>query len=820
MSYKLTPIMQQYKKLKAENQDCVLLFRLGDFYEIFFEDAIIISKVLGLVLTSKGKDENNKPIAMCGIPWHTIENYLPKLVKKNFKIAIAEQIETPEEAKLRGHKYIERKIIRILTPGTLTDDNLLTSIKSNFLLSINMSKQNEFDLAGCDISTGEFFIGQTKDLLTDIFTLNPAEIIYKEEIAEIEIIKTIRNLFKTTPINNRLYKRADIDKIIKKYFNDINATNSIIMLAAYLFNTQRDSNLIFKKPYVYNEKKQLLIDSSTWKNLEIDSVLNEGGICLFDILNYTKTPFGARRLHFLLRSLSSDINEIETRQNHIKHLTNNIDLLTKLQNLLNNVPDVERSIQRLLVGRAFPRDLKNILNFLLILPKFKQLALLLDNEFSKQVQNLNSNEELAKKLNSALKEELPVFFRDGGLIKQFFNKDLDNLKKLSANTKKIIADLQLEYSKITDTTLKIKYNNILGYFIEISSNKADALFNNDLFIHRQTLSGVTRFTTTKLIDLDNNIKNASDKILALELEIIDDFIKEIKDKHETIIEAINLMANIDVYLSLAYCAHIYLWVCPKLTTNKCFEVKGGRHPVIEYALKQQGNYFIKNDCILNKQKIAILTGPNMAGKSTYLRQNAIIVILAHLGSFVPADSATIGLCDQLFSRVGASDNLATGQSTFMLEMVETANILNKATSESFIILDEIGRGTATFDGMAIAQAILEYLNTLNTRTLFATHYHELTKISSNLINTQCLTSEIKNYNGDVIFMHKIVNGVANKSYGIFVAKLAGIPISITNRAEQILQDLETTNKNTEQKLIIKKSEQEETTENIEQLTLF
>ena len=403
---------------------------------------------------------------------------------------------------------------------------------------------------------------------------------------------------------------------------------------------------------------------------------------------------------------------------------------------------------------------------------------------------------------SALADELPTFFRDGNVIKSGFNLALDNMRNLSNGAMETIAKLQAKYINTTNVNnLKIKYNNILGYFIEVPSSKADILMAPESgFIHRQTMAGNMRFTTPELIDLDNDIRSASEKATAIESEIITDLINKIQSIQTDLMDTADLIADVDVWLSLAECADLYSWVRPTITTNNEFNIVGGRHPVIEYVLRQNGNNFVKNDCDLNTKPVALLTGPNMAGKSTYLRQNAILIVLAHLGSFVPATSATIGICDQLFSRVGASDNLAAGQSTFMVEMVETANILNRATKESFIIFDEIGRGTSTFDGMAIAQAVLEYLNELSPRTLFATHYHELTQLvdSENLNNVSCLTIDVREHNNDIIFLHKIISGVANRSYGIAVAKMAGMPEKVLNRAEQVLENLENIKDNNHQ----------------------
>ncbi|MCQ2574827.1 MAG: DNA mismatch repair protein MutS [Alphaproteobacteria bacterium] len=797
---KLSPVMQQYINLKSENPDALLMFRLGDFYEAFFEDAKIVSSTLNLVLTHRGTDSDGEDVPMCGIPWHAADNYFGRLVKAGFSVALVEQMETPAEAKQRGHKFIERKIVRVLTPGTLTDENLLVPTNSNFLISVFPLSANSFDIAGCDISTGELFIGTSNSIIDDMTRINPAEIIYPEKYAEQPIIKKLRTIYKTTPVYERLYIRSDINQIVLKTFNNYTQNNSDIsaltILAGYLFNTQRGTNINFRAPYIFKSGKQLIIDSATWKSLEIDHPLNDGGCCLLDVIDKTKTAAGARKLRSYLRTIPSDKDLIISRQNHISHLLSSKGLLTEVESILSNVPDIDRSLSRLLSGRGTPRDLKCVSDFLTALKPIKTIGEKLDSVLSIKFLNINLHEDLTYELNRALNDELPTFFRDGNIIRKGFDSSLDEMRNLSTGAIDTISSLQAEY--ITQTginTLKIRYNNILGYFIEVPASRADSLMSIDSgFIHRQTMSGNVRFTTEKLINLDNNIRSASEKASAIEADIITKLINKIHNISEDLMLTADLISDVDVWYSFSLCAQIYSWTKPVISTNTDFNIVGGRHPVIEYVLRKTGDNFVKNDCDLCKKPIALLTGPNMAGKSTYLRQNALLIILSHIGSFVPATQASIGICDQLFSRVGASDNLAAGQSTFMVEMVETANILNRATKQSFIIFDEIGRGTATFDGMAIAQAVLEHLNTLQSRTLFATHYHELTNLVGNdkLSNISCLTIDVMEHNNDIVFLHKIISGIANRSYGIAVAKMAGMPDKVVTRAEEILEKLENT----------------------------
>lgn len=794
--------MQQYVDMKAENPDALLMFRLGDFYEAFFDDAKTISDVLSLVLTARGTDGDGENIPMCGIPWHAADNYFGRLVRDGFKVALVEQMETPAQAKARGHKYIERKVIRVLTPGTLTDENLLNPKSSNFLIAVMPTDAGRFDIAGCDISTGEFFVGTTADIIDDLVRINPAEVIYPASLAEDKIIMQMRDVFKTTHVYEKLYTRTDIAQIVSRVFGGAvdgtatNAQSAIALLAGYLFNTQRGANITFRAPSVFKAGAQLLIDSATWKSLEIDAPINDGGACLVDVLDKTKTAAGARKLRGYLRTLTADANEIRARQEHIGHLILNRDVSGLVAATLSSIPDVGRSLNRLMSGRGTPRDLRHVSDFLIELPNAQMLGARLDDALRARFENINTHDGLAVELKSALADELPTFFRDGGVIRDGFNPSLDHMRGLAHGAKETIAGMQAQYAAQTGVhTLKIKYNNILGYFIEVPSARADTLMAPESgFIHRQTMAGNMRFTTAKLIDLDNDVRSAAEKSAGIEADIVSSFIERIREIADDLLATADLLADMDVWYALAAAADEYSWVRPDITDDNAFDITGGRHPVIEWVLRRSGDNFVKNDCNLNAKSIALLTGPNMAGKSTYLRQNALIVVMAHLGSFVPASRARIGICDQLFSRVGASDNLAAGQSTFMVEMSETANILRRATRRSFIIFDEIGRGTATYDGMAIAQAVLEFLDNMRPRALFATHYHELTALvgdgDGKLNDVACLTIDVREHNNEIIFMHKIVSGVANRSYGIHVAKMAGMPAAVVARAECVLAALE------------------------------
>ncbi|MDR0804126.1 MAG: DNA mismatch repair protein MutS [Rickettsiales bacterium] len=771
-SAKLSPIMRQYLDMKDENPGAVLLFRLGDFYECFFGDAVRVSRALDLVLTHRGTDERGVDIPMCGMPWHASDNYIGRLVKQGIAVALAEQMETPDQARARGHKQIERKIVRVITAGTLTDDNLLAPKSSNYLAAVFGD-----DLAVCDISTGELILGRSDNIHDELARISPAEVIYSEAAAETPFIIKIRESFNTTPVSEKVYERAGRDP------------GAYSLLLAYLELTSRADKIILQTPKRLGAGRQLLIDSATWKSLEIDAPQISGGACLLDVLDQTATAPGARKLRGILRDLTGDIAELQRRQGHVGHFALNKDIFGETGALLEQVPDIGRSIARLGANRGLPRDLKAVANFIALLPAARTLGPKLVGDLAQQVSQIETHDNLGLELARAVNDGLPVFFRDGGVIRAGYSQALDAMNELSHDSKTVVAGLKADYVNATGiTALKIKYNGILGYHIEVPAASGASMLNDANFIHRQTMAGNLRFTTARLAELDNEIRSAGERAATIEQEIIQGLIARVMDISESLHQTADLLAQIDVWRALAGVATGQNWVRPELTDGTEFCVVGGRHPVVEFIMRRAARNFVKNDCNLTDRRVALLTGPNMAGKSTYLRQNALIAVLAHLGSFVPAASAKIGIIDQLFSRVGASDNLAAGQSTFMVEMIETANILNRATDRSFIIFDEIGRGTATYDGMAIASAVLEFLDNLHPRTLFATHYHELTGMP--FANVKNLTIAIEEHNDEIIFMHKIIDGVANRSYGIHVAKMAGMPASVVESAEKTLASLE------------------------------
>ncbi len=798
---KLSPVMQQYLDFKRENPEALLLFRLGDFYEVFFDDAIIVSRALDLVLTKRGNE-----IPMCGVPFHAADNYIARLVKQGFHVAIAEQMETPDEARARGAKQLRRDIVRVLTPGTIVDDHLLAGSQSNFLVAVIKSKFG-WSLAGSELSTGDFFISDVRGSIIDtIMRIKPAEILADESVAEDVDIRAIKSMIPVTFVHERLFQKSNMDENLGRVFgvhqnfNRMNESQKLTvgLLAHYLIQTQRGSFVPFKSFRILGDGSRLQIDASTWKSLEIDeSMSGKSGVTLLDVIDNTVTAAGARCLRSMLRELLGDVEIIADRQDRIENLVKKTGVLRDWRALLKKMPDIERALSRLLSERGSPRDLLSISHALQMMPGVRAMANELDEKTLDEVKSLALHEALSFELVRALEDDLPAFFREGGVIREGFHAGLDQLRDLAANSKKIIAGLQNEYvSKSGANLLKIKYNNLLGYFIEVPPKQAESMLGIESeFIHKQTLVGGVRFTTVRLAELDSEIRSAAEKAVAVEKEIVRELIEKIRGAAEDLRKIAEVLARIDVYAALAEVAIINNWVRPNVVNEKVFNIIGGRHPVVEHVLSNNHSQFVANDCVFeNGKTVWLMTGPNMAGKSTYLRQNAIIVVLAHLGSFVPARSAQIGIVDQLFSRVGASDNLAQGQSTFMVEMIETANILNRATDRSFVILDEIGRGTSTWDGLSMAWAVLEYLNQLGCLTLFATHYHELVALRDTLSKLACMTIEIKEQDNEIIFMHRVISGVANRSYGIHVASMAGVPKPVILRAEAVLKQLESDQK--------------------------
>ncbi len=826
----ITPMMAQYLEIKNAHKDYLLFYRMGDFYELFFDDAVVASKALDIALTKRGKHED-ADIPMCGVPFHAYENYLARLIRQGYKVAICEQTEDPKEAKKRGYKaVVRREVVRLVTPGTLTEDNLLDAKKNNFLFAVS-KQQGKLGLAWLDVSTGNFYTqeicpnGKKEENLLGmaLSRLNPVEIIISDTHLQTPEIFQLLNEYreKLTVLPQARFNSENARLRLQKVFGvetldsfgnfSRGEITSAGVLLDYLENTQRGQMPLIEKPQKILENQVMEIDAPTRRSLELlDSIGGDKSTSLLSVIDRTITGIGGRLLAGRVASPLVDISEINRRLDIIEFFMTYHSIRNELRELLHSCPDIERAISRLSVGRGGPRDLDNIKTSLALIPKIKNLLLsyastreqIVDDipQSLRQIINgLGTYAHLVDNLNRALSDNLPLLARDGGFIKEGYYPTLDEIKLLKEDSHKLILELQNKYATSTGIShLKIKYNNVIGYFIEVPSKHSTEMLENVEFIHRQSVLNAARFTTVELSELENKIRGAADKALAIELEIFDNLVKDIMLCADDIQRTAKSLGELDVGAALADLALEKHYCRPVVDDSLEFEVENGRHPVVEYAIEREHNgSFVGNNCKLGEQNfIWLLTGPNMAGKSTFLRQNAIIAVMAQMGSFVPADKAHIGVINKIFSRVGASDDLARGRSTFMVEMVETASILNQADERSFVILDEIGRGTATFDGLSIAWAVVEHLHEVNRcRALFATHYHELTSLVSKLNSMSLHCMKIKEFKDEVIFMHEVIEGAADRSYGIHVAKLAGLPKVVVKRSEQVLDSLENSNKN-------------------------
>lgn len=806
-----TPMMKQYLSIKAEYKTSILLYRMGDFYEMFFEDAVIAAPILGIALTKRGQ-HLEKDIPMCGMPFHSSEAYVSKLIGKGYKVAICEQMESPEEAKKRGYKsVVKREVVRIITPGTLTEDNLLNSGMSNYLVAIAKVKDG-LALAWADISTGEFYSCQSNylSLNNDLSRIAPKEILISDNLYQQESIVLALSDFKRiiTVQANNLFDLNKAEHKIKKYYDVISSESFAIYtsmelvacgaILEYIELTQKTSQILMNPPKSLNNSLFMTIDAATRCNLELN--INSNGEkrgSLFHLINETKTSSGSRLLNQYLATPLIDAEAINNRLDLVEFFIINKELTEDISNVLSHIGDIERSLSRFSFNRGGPRDLGVIRQSLQAVDSialcFANFSGSIPVQLQSKLDNLDGFDGLNIELDNSLADELPFLSRDGGFIKTGYNSKLDQLNDLKINSKQRLQELKQKYIEMTGiNSLKINNNNVLGYFIDITPQHSNKM-KEELFIHRQTLANSVRYTSVELRELESELLNLTDNILKLEIILYNQLVEEVLSKTGPLSILAHSIAIIDVSCNLAKLAMKHNYCRPVIDESLEFKIHNGRHPIIENSLKLQKQEFIANDCKLQEQNLWLITGPNMAGKSTFLRQNALIAILAQMGSYVPASSAHFGVVDKIFSRVGAADDLARGRSTFMVEMVETANILNNSTNRSLIILDEIGRGTSTYDGVSIASACLEFIhNTLKSRALFATHYHELTSLSDQLNSLVCYTMQIKEWQNKVIFMHKIIPGTADKSYGIHVAALAGIPRVVINRAEQILKSLEQT----------------------------
>lgn len=820
----MTPMMAQFMETKLAHPDCLLFYRMGDFYELFFDDAVVASKALDIALTKRGsfKDE---PIPMCGVPHHSHESYLSKLIRHGFKVAICEQVESPEEAKTRAKKeggkaLVKRDVIRIVTQGTLTEDNQLDQRSNNYLMTVAQSSVNT-GIAVIDISTGDFYIENTRleDIPHIVERYAPKEILLSESLHSEKRLNDFwhcnRHLL-TIWVDSR-FNVNNSERQLKNYYSLDNlsslgdlTTASISAAGAlldYIELTQKGKIPHIEKPHLIDHDSVLQIDAATRRNLEINRTMSgEKKGSLLSTLDQTVTSSGARLMAYWLNNPLTHKGEIEARQDCVSYFLNDDNKRDNLRDLLKSCPDIERALSRLSVDRGGPRDLEAILMSLMSSLRIKDMI----NEDDGHVNDLNRPallkdyldamlfdseiHELIDHLDRGLKDDLPLLSRDGGFIAKGYAPELDSLRALRDNNRQIILDLETEYLKRSGVNkLKIKHNNVIGYYIEVPSAQAQSLFDDEekFFIHRQTMANAVRFTTVALSDLESKITSASEKALALELQIYQELVLKVRRLATKLSNIAQGLAFLDVISAIAFLSETNNYTRPILFNDTRFVIEGGRHTVVEAHLKTDQT-FIPNDCVLNEQdRLWLLTGPNMAGKSTFLRQNALLVIMAQAGFLIPAEKAEIGIVDKVFSRVGAADDLARGLSTFMVEMVETAAILNQASERSLVILDEIGRGTSTFDGLSIAWGCVEHLHEINKcRTLFATHYHELTQLDKSLNALTCHSMDIKEWEGEIIFLHKVINGAANRSYGIHVAKIAGLPKAVIARAKDILHHLE------------------------------
>ena len=795
---KVPPMLAQYFEIKKEYGDCLLFFRLGDFYELFFDDAKQASQALDLVLTHRGELEGEK-VPMCGIPFHAYENYLVRLIKAGFKVAICEQMETPEEAKKRGSTAVmKREVIRVVTAGTLTEDALLNSKAHNYLAAL-APMATVCGIAWVDISTGDFWVEEVPfaHVPTVLTRLEASELLVPESLEKNYPIVLDASFGLQTVRSDEEFLAINHQEVMTQYPNLTKAEQVAAgVLLNYLKETQLKNLPELGEPKAFIEQHCMTIDGATRRSLELTSTLSDekGAKSLLDVIDQTITGAGARLLASYLRSPLVFPDEINARLDKIGYFFDNPLITEEIRKIFKSVADVERSFSRLAANRGGPRDMLAIADSLNKVPTIRN-RLTADMPLSLQdtAKRLGLHSELCDKIKRYIEEDAPLMARDGGFIKAGASAEMDEFENLRANSKKFMIDLQYKYVRDTGVqNLKVSFNNLVGYYVEVPAKQADVLFNNPLFIHRQTMANVVRFTTAELAENADKLLKAEERKLAIELKLYEDLRQEILTHAEPILMSAEALAEIDVAASLATLALENNWTRPVLNDSMELKIVGGRHPVVEAALKKEQTPFIPNDCVMSEaDNLWLLTGPNMAGKSTYLRQNALIVILAQMGCYVPADSAEIGIVDKVFSRVGASDDLARGRSTFMVEMVEVATILNNATPHSLVILDEVGRGTATYDGLSLAWAVVEYLHDkVKARALFATHYHELTSLAGRLKNLSLHTMKIKEWQGDVVFLHEVTEGAVARSYGIHVAKLAGLPSVVVDRANVILSELE------------------------------
>ncbi len=811
-----TPMMAQYMAVKAQHADCLVFYRMGDFYELFFSDAETAARVLDITLTKRGRSQGDD-IPMCGVPWHSHEAYLSRLIKNGYKVAICEQLETPEQAKKRGgaKAMIRRDVVRVITPGTITEDTLLPASQHNYLAAMAQAG-GESAVAWADISTGQWWVETLPagSLTSQIAKIMPSELLLRASIKNPQT--HIPDGVTCSLLPEAAFDSLQARQILTQHYPNHNwngfsaaEISALGVIWHYLTQTQKGNAPLLLPPQRVITGQTLEIDPATRRNLEISQTLQgqRAGSLLWAI-DKTLTPAGARLLSARIAAPLASADAINQRLSQVEIFIRARAACPRILTLLRGVPDSERAISRLTANRGLPRDLAGLRDTLRVAKEIQaHLASMSEvatvwPDILHQLTQTEPLQALQQRLQSALRDSLPALFRDGGVIAHGYDDTLDTLRSLRDDSHHLILALEKKYTALTEIeSLKIVHNNILGFYIEVPAKRADKLLTTNggdpaltsLFIHRQTMASAVRFTTLDLTQLERDLNGAADKALAHEQQLINRLIADSITCAPDFLRIASALATLDVTLALAELAATHNYARPVVDTSDTFTITQGRHPVVEAALHATGGQaFIPNDCNLSAgQRLWLLTGPNMAGKSTFLRQNALITLMAQIGSFVPAAAAHIGVVDKLFSRVGAADDLARGQSTFMVEMTETATILNRATPRSLVILDEIGRGTATYDGMAIAWACVEYLhNAVQCRGLFATHYHELTDLADQLDDLTCHTLDVKEWKGDIVFLHTVKPGTADGSYGLHVAKLAGLPTAVLARAKTVLAGLE------------------------------
>ena len=801
----LTPMMQKYMETKAEYPDCILFYRLGDFYEMFFEDAKTASKELELTLTGKSCGlEERAP--MCGVPYHAVDGYLNRLVSKGYKVAICEQVEDPKLAK----GLVKREVTRIVSPGTNLDVQAMDDTRNNYLLCVAYF-QGRIGISVADVTTGDYYLTEVEDLRKlqdEINKYAPSEIICNEQflvsgypVADLKerlhvaVYPLSAHYFDDDICRRCLMKHFQVNTLaglgVEEFPSGLIAAG---VLLQYLYETQKTSLSHFTHLYPYLTSKYMLLDAATRRNLELTETLREKQKrgSLLGVLDRTKTAMGGRLLRKYIEQPLIDKEKIEARLDAVESLCSHCVERDELREYLNAIYDLERLLGKVSYKTANPRDLIAFRNSLAMLPGIKLVIKDLDASLIRQLyEQLDPLEDIYHLIDDSIDEEPPIQTREGGIIKDGFNEHIDSLRHAKTDGKKWLAELEEEDRNRTGIkNLKIKYNKVFGYYFEVTNSYKDLVPED--YIRKQTLANAERYTTPRLKELEDTILNAEDKLYAMEYDLFCEIRDAIAGEIERIQQTAHAIARLDVYASLSYVAERNQYIRPVLNEKGVIDIKGGRHPVVEKMI--QNDMFIANDTYLDNHKhcIAVITGPNMAGKSTYMRQTALIVLMAQIGSYVPAKKANIGVVDRIFTRVGASDDLASGQSTFMVEMNEVANILRNATPDSLLVLDEIGRGTSTFDGLSIAWAVIEHISNrklLGAKTLFATHYHELTELEGKMDNVNNYCIAVKEKGDDIVFLRKIVKGGADKSYGIQVAKLAGVPDMVIDRAKEIVAQL-------------------------------